>query len=132
MTSNWAAKKSPASFIAAWPQPLGRDSIPTRRDHPVYSSFAKHFTLYQITVNDVVTAVKPLPRVHWVIEQLKSWLRGTRCHVSEKHLENYLVEFSYRFNRRFKHRQTTIFDRLLTVRCNTKKLGPRLDGQYYL
>ena len=87
---------------------------------PVYSSLAKHFTLYQITVNDGVTAVKSLPRVHRVIERLKSWLRGTHCHVSEKHMENYLSEFSYRFNRRFKKRRDTIFDRLVIACCNTK------------
>jgi transposase-like protein len=87
---------------------------------PVYSSLAKHFTLYQIIVNDGVTAVKSLPRVHRVIERLKSWLRGTHCHVSEKHLDNYLAEFSYRFNRRFKHRRNTIFDRLVTACCNSK------------
>ena len=87
---------------------------------PVYSSLAKHFTLYQIIVNHGVTAVKSLPRVHRVIERLKSWLRGTHCHVSEKHLDNYLAEFSYRFNRRFKHRRNTIFDRLVTACCNSK------------
>ena len=87
---------------------------------PVYSSLAKHFTLCQITVNDGMTAVKVLPRVHRVIERLKSWLRGTHCHVSQKHLENYLAEFSYRFNRRFKKRRDTIFDRLVTACCNTK------------
>jgi transposase-like protein len=89
---------------------------------PVYSSLFTHFNLYQITVSDGATAVTLFPRVHRVIERLKSWLRGTHCHVSEKHLENYLAEFSYRFNRRFKHRRCSIFDRLVTACSSTKAI----------
>lgn len=32
---------------------------------------------------------------------LKSWLRGCHHGVSEKHLQAYLNEFTFRFNRRF-------------------------------
>ena len=41
-----------------------------------------------------------LPWVHVVISNLKSWLRGTFRGVSHKHLPSYLLEFSYRLNRR--------------------------------
>lgn len=41
-----------------------------------------------------------LPWVHVVISNLKSWLRGTFRGVSPKHLPNYLLEFTYRLNRR--------------------------------
>jgi len=37
-----------------------------------------------------------------VISNLKTWLRGTFHGVSHKHLPRYLVEFTYRFNRRWR------------------------------
>jgi len=42
-----------------------------------------------------------LPIVHLVFSNLKSWLRGCHHGVSEKHLQAYLNEFTFRFNRRF-------------------------------
>ncbi len=41
-----------------------------------------------------------LPRVHRVISHLKTWLQGTHRGVSEQHLQTYLEEFTFRFNRR--------------------------------
>ncbi len=41
-----------------------------------------------------------LPRVHRVISNLKSWLRGTHRSVSADHLQVYLDEYVFRFNRR--------------------------------
>ncbi len=41
-----------------------------------------------------------LPRVHRVISNLKSWLRGTHRGVSGEHLQVYLDEYAFRFNRR--------------------------------
>lgn len=47
-------------------------------------------------------ATEILPWVHLVISNLKTWLRGTFHGVSHKHLPRYLVEFAYRFNRRWR------------------------------
>ncbi len=41
-----------------------------------------------------------LPRVHRIISNLKTWLRGTYRGVSEHQLQAYLDEFVFRFNRR--------------------------------
>ena len=41
-----------------------------------------------------------LPRVHQVFGNLKTWLRGTHHGVESKHLQAYLDEFTFRFNRR--------------------------------
>jgi hypothetical protein len=46
-------------------------------------------------------------------------------HVSSKHLNRYLAEFSYRFNPRFKQRRVTIFDRLITACCATEAITYR-------
>jgi hypothetical protein len=37
--------------------------------------------------------------MHRFIQQLKGWLRGIHHHVSEKHLQGYLDEYCFRFNR---------------------------------
>jgi transposase-like protein len=42
-----------------------------------------------------------LPIVHLVFSNLKSWLNGTHHGVSHHHLQAYLNEFTFRFNRRF-------------------------------
>lgn len=41
-----------------------------------------------------------LPRVHRAISNLKTWLQGTHHGVSPQHLQVYLNEFCFRFNRR--------------------------------
>ena len=41
-----------------------------------------------------------LPRVHRAISNFKTWLRGTRRSVSNEHLQVYMDEFTYRYNRR--------------------------------
>jgi transposase-like protein/ribosomal protein L37AE/L43A len=43
---------------------------------------------------------KMLPRIHRVFGNLKTWLRGTHHGVGAKHLQAYLEEFTFRFNRR--------------------------------
>lgn len=43
---------------------------------------------------------KNFPEMHTLIMNLKSWLRGIYHKCSEKHMQAYLNEFFYRFNRR--------------------------------
>jgi transposase-like protein len=45
-------------------------------------------------------AAEILPWVHTIFSNLKTWLRGTYHGVSKKHLDRYLQEFTYRFDRR--------------------------------
>jgi len=42
-----------------------------------------------------------LPIVHLIFSNLKAWLNGVHHGVSPKHLQAYLNEFVFRFNRRF-------------------------------
>jgi transposase-like protein len=54
-----------------------------------------------------------LPRVHRVISLLKRWLLGThQGAVSRKHLDYYLDEFTFRFNRRRSKNRGKLFFRL--------------------
>jgi transposase-like protein len=55
-----------------------------------------------------------LPRVHRVISLLKRWLLGThQGAVSLKHLDYYLDEFTFRFNRRRSRSRGKLFFRLV-------------------
>jgi transposase-like protein len=60
------------------------------------------------------TASELLPRVHRVISLLKRWLMGThQGAVSHKHLDYYLDEFTFRFNRRRSKSRGKLFFRLV-------------------
>ena len=55
-----------------------------------------------------------LPRVHLVVSLLKAWLLGThQGAVNDEHLDYYLDEFSFRFNRRRSRHRGLLFLRLL-------------------
>jgi transposase-like protein len=49
---------------------------------------------------DPKRASKLSPRIHRVFGNLQTWLRGTHHGVDNKHLQAYLDEFTFRFNRR--------------------------------
>jgi transposase-like protein len=61
-----------------------------------------------------------LPWVHILISNVKNALRATFHGVSAKHLQRYLDEFTYRFNRRFS--DSNIFDQLLTTCVYSKTI----------
>jgi transposase-like protein len=62
------------------------------------------------------TAAEVLPRVHLIFSLLKRWILGThQGSVSLKHLQGYLEEFAFRFNRRRTRRITHGAERLLGI-----------------
>ncbi len=55
-----------------------------------------------------------MPGVHRVASLLKRWILGThQGSVSPSHLQSYLEEFTFRFNRRHSHSRGLVFRRLL-------------------
>lgn len=68
-----------------------------------YASLAARGYRHMAVVEDGDPAVveEYLPIVHLVFSNLKSWLRGCHHGVSPRHLQAYLNEFAFRFNRRF-------------------------------
>jgi len=63
---------------------------------------------------DPARASKLLPRVHRVAALLKRWLLGAhQGAVSNKHLQHYLDEFTFRFNRRTTKHPGKVFYRLV-------------------
>lgn len=51
--------------------------------------------------SDLSVAEEYLPMIHLVFANLKTWLIGIHHGVSPQHLQAYLNEFAFRFNRRF-------------------------------
>ena len=66
---------------------------------------------YKVVLRNPGAAGKLLPWVHRVISNAKAVIRGSHRGVSEKHLQAYLSEVCYRFNRRFWEKE--LFDRLV-------------------
>jgi transposase-like protein len=61
-----------------------------------------------------------MPGVHQVASLLKRWLLGThQGAVSSEHLQSYLEEFTFRFNRRTSHSRGHLFRRLLEQAVST-------------
>lgn len=80
----------------------------------------KALTHYKVVLRDPKAAGKLLPWVHRVISNAKAVIRGAHRGVSEKHLQSYLSEVCYRFNRRFWERE--LFDRLVQACASTETI----------
>jgi transposase-like protein len=80
----------------------------------------KNLSHYKIVFKDPKAAGKLLPWVHRVISNAKAVIRGSHRGVSEKHLQSYLSEICYRFNRRFWERE--LFDRLVKACLSTETI----------
>lgn len=80
----------------------------------------KTMTHYKVVLRDPKAAGRLLPWVHRVISNAKAVIRGAHRGVSEKHLQPYLSEVCYRFNRRFWERE--LFDRLLQACVATETI----------
>lgn len=69
---------------------------------------------HQVTRQSVAeVGEEPLPRVHRVVALLKRWLLGThQGAIQPSHLDYYLDEFTFRFNRRTSRSRGKLFYRL--------------------
>ena len=81
---------------------------------PSYKCLVEEYEHQPIVIKELNKSGELLPKVHIVIANLKMWLRGTFNRYPHKHIQTYLDEFSFRFNRRWN--LENIFDKLLT-RC---------------
>jgi transposase-like protein len=88
-------------------------------DYPSYNVLDLAFHHIGETVKPS-EAMKKLPWVHILIGNVKNFIRGTYHGVSHKHLQSYLSEFCYRFNRRFN--ESLITDKLLLACLNTSSI----------
>ncbi|MCX6354168.1 MAG: IS1595 family transposase [Candidatus Aureabacteria bacterium] len=77
----------------------------------VYPALEKHGFLHDPNPVRRRKAHTVLPHVHTFVSNLRAFVLGTYHGLGEKHLQQYLDEFCYRFNRRRHHDE--LFDRLL-------------------
>jgi hypothetical protein len=75
---------------------------------------------YKVILRYPKAAGKLLPWVHRVISNAKAVIRGSHRGVSEKHLQAYISEICYRFNRRFWEKE--LFDRLVKACISTQTI----------
>jgi transposase-like protein len=81
-----------------------------------YDRLEQHGYRHRVTVlkGRKESASDLLPRVHRVVSLLKRWLLGThQGAVSRPHLDYYLDEFTFRFNRRTSRHRGKLFYRLV-------------------
>ena len=81
-----------------------------------YAGLKKKGYQHQVTVlaRHQEPASQLLPRVHHVVGLLKTWLAGTlHGAISHEHLDYYLDEFTFRFNRRTSKSRGKLFYRLV-------------------
>jgi transposase-like protein len=82
----------------------------------VYSGLSKQGFQHVTTIAPGKTKDDVLYWTHIIISNAKAFIAGTFHGLPEKHIQRYLDEFCYRFNRR--HREGELFDRLLLA-CAT-------------
>ena len=71
-----------------------------------------------------------MPGVHRIASLLKRWILGThQGSFSEEHLQSYLEEYTFRFNRRLSKKRGLVFRRLLEQAINTSPVT-RKDVTY--
>lgn len=58
-----------------------------------------------------------LPMIHLIFSNLKTWIQGTHHGIAQQHLQTYLNEFTFRFNRRFY--PMTAFNSVLGIAAHT-------------
>ncbi len=79
-----------------------------------YRRLGKHgFAHEHVVLMNDKKLLKELRWVHVLIANLKGSIRGVYHDISSKHLQRYLAEFCYRFNRRFW--QSELFDRTIAA-----------------
>ena len=107
-----ASSESLESFLLECVEP---GSVLHTDGWPGYKGVTARAFVHQVTIvkGSKQTASELLPRVHRVVSLLKRWLMGThQGAVSHKHLDYYLDEFTFRFNRRRSKSRGKLFYRL--------------------
>ena len=79
--------------------------------YSTYKTLAQHGFQHEPITVGMRKAHTLLPHVHTYISNLRSFIQGTFHGLEELHLQQYLDEYCYRFNRR--KRRQELFDRVL-------------------
>jgi len=94
----------------------------TAKRYPNLHKLGYNHTAVPVRGDQAKTA-QHLPMIHIVFGNLDAWLLGTHHGVSSAHLQGYLNEFVFRFNRRFW--PMVGFDSVLKIAARVKSLTDR-------
>jgi transposase-like protein len=93
-----------------------------------YNATAKNGYRHQVLTGETsIEVAEQLVHVHRVFSNLKTWLMGTHHGVSGKHLQAYLNEHTFRFNRR----QSPFQSFASALGIATKVQGPEYEELYH-
>lgn len=114
-----ASKESLVGFIK---DTIEAGSTVTTDGWSSYASLPKEGYIHEVYVQKKAKSEEErLPHVHLIISLLKRWLLGThQGAISEKHMQSYLDEYVFRFNRRKSAKRGLLFYRLLEGAVATK------------
>lgn len=90
-----------------------------------YNELSEHGYKHKVTImsSSDDPAHVSMPGVHRVASLLKRWILGThQGSLVSNHLQSYLEEFTFRFNRRTSRSRGLVFRRLLEQAVNTKPI----------
>lgn len=95
-----------------------------------YSQVSTKGFQHQIIRKTILVGDDPLPTCHLVISLFKRWLLGTyQGAVQHDHLDYYLDEFTFRFNRRTSQSRGKLFFRLVQQAAATEPITrQRIEG----
>ena len=92
---------SAASLVGFLEQSVALGSVVHTDAWQGYRSLVKKgYDHRRVTQGRASNATRLFPRVHRVFSNLKTWLAGTHHGVGRQHLQHYLNEYVFRFNRR--------------------------------
>lgn len=92
-----------------------------------YSPVGKNGYTHKVLTDETSAGVaEQMAHIHRVFSNLKTWLLGTHHGVSAKHLQAYLNEFTFRFNRRLSPFQS--FQSVLGIGSHVS--GPEYEQLY--
>lgn len=95
---------------------ISAEAIVTTDEWRGYGPISKDYQISQVPSNKGLN----FKALHTMIHQVKSWIRTTYSWVSEKHINRYLNEFSYRLNR--SQSKATVFNNLIKRMVKAEKI----------
>ena len=107
---------SSKSLRAIFEKHIADDANVTTDEWSGYKPISKDYNIAQIPSNKG----KNFKQLHYVVHQIKSWIRTTYSWTHKQHTDKYLDEYSFRINRSiFKQ---TIFHKLIERMMNTEQV----------
>lgn len=87
--------------------------------YSIYNAVAQQGYVHNRKLYNAKTQPEHLHWLHIIVSNVKSFINGTYHGLDKKHLQRYLNEFCYRFNRRWSN--ASLFSRLLNACASTNK-----------